>query len=308
MVRSLRGSVRKQHDNISYTLMSLPMIVFFVLFNYAPLFGLVLAFKNFNVRDGIFGSPWIGLKNFEFFLKSQYASRITMNTLYLNFLFIVIGTAAALALALILKELHSRWFSRFSQSVLLFPSFISWVIVGYFSYALFNMDGGVLNTILKGVGRDPVLWYNWPEVWPLILLVAYLWKNTGYTCIIYLAGLSSINQEYYEAAEMDGCGKVRQMFYISLPLLIPLISLMTLMSIGRIMYADFGMFYNLTRDAGPLLQTTDVMDTFIYRSLRVTGDIGMSSAANFYQAVMGFILVAVSNYIVRKVSPESALY
>jgi putative aldouronate transport system permease protein len=256
----------------------------------------------------LLNSPWVGLKNFEFFINSQYASRITFNTIYLNFIFIIVGTVVALVLAIILVDLKSKRLAKFSQAVMFFPYFISWVIVGYFSYAILNMDYGLLNSVLKFLGMRPVQWYVEPAYWPFILTVASTWKVMGYTAVIFLAGISGINKEYYEAAHVDGAGKIRQIISITLPSLSPLIIILTLLSVGRIMYADFGMFYNMVKDSGPLYSTVDVFDTFIYRSLRVTGDIGMAAAANFFQAVVGFVLVMGSNLMVRRIDPEKALF
>ena len=294
--------------NFSLTVMTLPMIVLLIMFNYLPMFGLVIAFKSFNVQKGFFGSPWVGLKNFEFFFKSQSAMRITFNTLYLNFLFIVTGTVLAIAFAVILKELRSKLLAKFAQSVMFFPTFISWVIVGYFTFALFSMDSGMFNAIRHSMGLQPIQWYNEPSYWPFILTVANAWKGVGYSTVIYLAGIYGINEEYYEAARVDGAGKLRQLLGITLPLLTPLIIILTLLALGKIMYSDFGLFYNLTKRSGPLYPTTDVFDTFIYRSLRQTKDLGMSSAANFYQAIVGFFLVLGANLAVRKIDPEKALF
>lgn len=298
----------KHADDISFSIMVLPIVVLLIMFSYIPMFGLIIAFKDYNLQDGFFNSPWVGFKNFEFFFTSQYAARITFNTIFLNLMFILVGTVVALALAIILKELRNKTLAKFSQAVMFFPYFISWVIIGFFGYALLNMDYGLLNNVLKTFGINPIQWYVEPSYWPVILIVASTWKGMGYTSVIFLAGISGINEEYYEAAYVDGAGKLRQIFSITLPLLSPLIIILTLLSIGRIMYADFGMFYNLVKDSGPLYATADVFDTYIYRSLRVTGDLGMASAANFFQAIVGFVLVMCSNLVVRKLDSDKALF
>ena len=305
---TIKNYFAKHTDTVSYTIMVLPLVILLIMFSYIPMFGLIIAFKEFNVPDGLLNSPWVGLKNFEFFINSQYAARITFNTIYLNFIFIIVGTVVALILAIILVDLKRKRLAKFSQAVRFFPYFISWVIVGYFSYALLNMDYGLLNQILKFFGLNPVQWYVEPSYWPLILTIASTWKAMGYTAVIFLAGISGINKEYYEAARVDGAGKIQQIFNITLPSLYPLLIILTLLSIGRIMYADFGMFYNMVKDSGPLYSTADVFDTFIYRSLRVTGDIGMAAAANFFQAIVGFILVMGSNLMVRRIDSEKALF
>ena len=215
----------------------------------------------------------------------------------------------AIAFAVILKELRSKRLAKFTQSVMFFPTFISWVIVGYFTYALFSTDSGLMNSVRCYFGAPPIQWYNEPSHWPFILTVASNWKGVGYSTVIYLAGIYGINEEYYEAARVDGAGRLRQLFSITLPLLTPLIIILTLLSIGRIMYADFGLFYNLTRDTGPLYPTTLVFDTYIYRALRrTTGSLGISSAANFVQAVVGFVLVLSANLAVRKIDPDKSLF
>ena len=294
--------------NLSLSVMILPLVTLLIMFNYLPLFGLTLAFKRFNVQSGIWGSPWSGLKNFEFFFRSDAAARITFNTLYLNFLFIITGTVLAIVFAVLLKELWSKRLAKFTQSVMFFPYFISWVIVSYLSYALLSMDYGLINSVRLSLGLERIMWYNEPSYWPLILTVASVWKGVGYSTVIYLAGMYGINEEYYEAARVDGAGRMRQLFSITLPLLMPLIIILMLLSIGRIMYADFGLFYNLTRLSAPIMSTTDVFDTYIFRLLRRTGDISISSAANLIQAIVGFVLVLSANLAVRKIDPEKALF
>ncbi len=288
--------------------MALPGILFFLVFSYLPMIGVIVAFKDFNVRDGIFYSPWSGFRNFEFFLKSQDMFRLVKNTLLLNFIFIITSTVIQIAFAMMMNELKSRLFVKFTNSVMFLPYFISWVIAGYFVYALLNMDYGLLNSWLAGFGLEPVEWYNKPEYWPFILTLANLWKVTGYGCVIYTASITGISEEYYEAATVDGANRWQQAFRITLPMIKPLIIILTLLSLGKIFYSDFGMFYNLTRNAGTLYSTTDVMDTYVYRALRVTGDFGMSAAAGLFQSIIGFVLVLASNQLVRKIDNENALF
>ena len=188
------------------------------------------------------------------------------------------------------------------------PYFISWVIVGYFTYALLNVDYGVVNRFLLSVGVQPIDWYNRPELWPAILILCNIWKAAGYGSVIYTAGIMGINSEYYEAAIVDGASKWQQITRITIPLLRPMIIILTLLAIGRIFYADFGLFYNVTQNSGSLFKTTDVMDTFVYRSIKVTGDFGMASAAGFIQSIVGFVLVLISNQVVRKVDEEYRLF
>lgn len=300
--------IQRNRFGINMTVMSIPGILFFLVFSYLPMAGLIVAFKNYNFRDGIIFSPWNGLKNFEFFFSSNIASRITFNTLYLNALFIITATIFQVGLAIILNELKNRGIAKVTNSIMFLPYFISWVIVGYFTYALLNVDYGVINRLIQSVGLQPIDWFNKPELWPAILIFCNIWKYAGYGSVIYTAGIMGINSEYYEAAIVDGASKWQQITKITIPLLKPMIIILTLLAIGRIFYADFGMFYNVTQNSGSLFKTTDVMDTFVYRSIRVTGDFGMASAAGFIQSIVGFVLVLVANQVVRKVDEEYSLF
>jgi len=215
----------------------------------------------------------------------------------------------AIAVAILLNEVRKRFLARFYQSVLLLPYLISMVIVGYLVLALLNLENGFMNkVILPAFGIDPISWYTKPEYWPYILTIVSLWKNIGYLCIIYLAAIVGIDPEYYEAATIDGATKWQQIRSITVPLLMPTIIILTLLAIGRIFYADFGLFYQVPLNSGPLQPTTDVIDTYVYRGLITLGDIGMSSAAGFYQSLVGFVLVLVSNLIVRLKDKDQALF
>lgn len=288
-------------------LMALPGILLIFVFSYLPMGGLVIAFKNYTFKKGIFGSDWVGLKNFEFLFATEDAWTITYNTLFLNALFIFTGLIISIGLALIMNEVKKRWVNSIVQSVLFFPYLMSWVVVSYIVYALLT-SSGLVNQWLQWFGIDPILFYQKPAYWPLILTIVYLWKNCGYLSIIYLAAILGINSEYYEAANIDGANKLKQIWYITLPLLMPIIIIMVLLQLGKIFYADFGLFYNVTGDSGMLYSTTDVIDTYVFRMFRMLGDVGMSSAAGFYQAIVGFVLVLVSNLIVRKIDKEKALF
>ena len=228
----------------------------------------------------------------------------------MNALFIVSVLVVALAIALLLKEVQgsSRWLSKFYQSTLFFPYLFSYVIINYFVFALLNTSNGFVNHTLEAVGVHPVNWYQSAQSWPVILTLVTVWKNAGFWSIVYLAGIIAINPEYYEAATIDGASRWRQMWRITLPLLKPLIVINLLLSIGRIFYADFGLFYQVTRNAPELYTTTDVIDTYVYRTLTTIGDVGMASAAGTFQAVVGFFLVLLSNWLVRRTEPQSAIF
>lgn len=304
------GFIIEMIKNGQLYLMALPAIVLLFLFNYFPLFGLILAFKNFKASKGIFGSDWAEpvFSNFQFLLSSSQAIRAIRNTIFLNALFIVISTIFTVGFALLLNEIGSKRFKRLFQTLTFLPYFISWIVVGVFVYNLFNSEYGAVNGLLSSLGMDTVDWYSTPEVWPLILVLIHLWKGLGYGVVVYMAVLAGIDISFYEAAEIDGASRMQQMKYISLPMLKPTIIILTLLSLGKIMNADFGMFFATVGDASLLYSTTDVIDTFVYRGLRVTGDVGMSSAAGFFQSVISFILVVGSNLVVRKIDQDSALF
>jgi putative aldouronate transport system permease protein len=300
-------------QTLQFLSMALPGVALLALFSYLPLVGMIIAFKEYRPIDGLFGSAWIGFKNFEFLFGSASTWRITWNTLFLNGLFIVTSTLAALSLAILINEAQSRsragrLLSSFYQSALFFPFFISYVIVSYFMFALLDADSGMFNRILISVGAQPINWYASPQYWTVILVVINLWKGVGFSVIIYLSGLLAIDATYYEAAEIDGASKWQQIRFITLPFLMPLVTMTVLLAIGRIFFADFGLFYFVPRDQSLLYPTTDVVDTFVFRALRNLGDFGMAGAAAFYQSLVGFVLIVLANWVVRWRDPDRALF
>lgn len=308
--RSTTRSLNKSSviDNFQLLTLSLPTILHLFIFCYIPMFGIILAFKNFKVNLGIFKSPWVGFKNFEFFFTSEDAWRVTRNTIGLNFLFIIFGLIFAVIFALMMFELKKRIFVKTYQTIAILPSFISWVIVGYMTYAVLETNKGMLNNVLSVFGIEKISWYSQAQYWPVILLLVSLWHGVGYGSIVYFAGLMGIDTEYFEAAALDGATKLQQIRYISLPFITPLITILTILSIGRIFRSDFGLFFNVTRDIGALYPTTDVIDTYVYRALMSIGDIGMSSAVGLFQSVVGFVLILLTNFIVRKIEPDNSLF
>lgn len=289
-------------------MMMAPGLLVLFVFNYMPMFGIIVAFKDFDLHKGILGSAWIGFDNFRFFFASQDARRVTFNTILYNTVFIVSGLSVGLLFALLLNEIRNRYFSGFYKSAMFIPYLMSWVVAGYVSYALLNVDLGLGNKAIGWLGFAPVDWYSKAEAWRYIIPLANLWKGTGYTSVIFLAGLAGIDHSYYEAAEIEGAGKIRQALYISIPMMTPIIITLFLLGLGKIFYADFGLFYNLPRESGLLFGTTDVIDTYVYRALRTLGDIGMASAVGVYQSVVGFALVLFSNWLVRKANKENAIF
>lgn len=304
--RKGRRSLRKY---VPLYIMMLPGLIYLLINNYLPLFGLSIAFKDVNYSKGIWDSDWIGFKNFEYLFKTDDAFIITRNTILYNAAFIVLGLIVSVGIAILLNEIRNKVASRFYQSVIILPFLISIIIVSYLVYAMFSVNTGMVNkTLLPALGIDPISWYTEPKYWPFILTLVHIWKGAGYSCIVYLAAIIGIDPEYYEAAKLDGASKWMQIRKITLPMITPVITILTLLGIGRIFYSDFGLFYQVPMDSGALFSTTNVIDTYVFRGLMQLGDIGMSSAAGFYQSLVGFVLVLVSNYVVRKIDKNNALF
>ena len=302
---------KKIKNNWQLYLMALPAVVLLFLFAYLPMGGLVIAFKDYQFRNGIWGSDWMNpwYKNFEIlFRNNANALNAIRNTVCLNLLFISVGTIFALGLALAFNEISGKWLKKICQSFSFLPYFISTVVVGIFVSGMLGYESGVINRIITALGGEKVAFYMNPTYWPLILLIVNIWKGAGYSAVVYLATISGIDETYYEAARIDGATRGQQIWYISLPLLKPTVIIMTLLAVGKIMNADFGLFYNVTGDMPTLYSTTDVLDTYIYRALRQTGDIGISSATGFFQSVVGFIMVMISNLVARKYEADAALF
>ncbi len=309
MVTKTEKRIRRIKKYSPLFLMMLPGLLYLLINKYLPMFGLVIAFKNINYAKGLLASDWIGLKNFEFLFKTTDAYVITRNTILYNGLFIILNTVLAVGFAILLNEIKNKIFAWFYQSVILIPYLISMVIVSYLVLAFLNTESGLMNkAILPLFGMKEISWYTESGYWPYILTLVNLWKNVGFLCVIYLAAIIGIDQEYYEAAKLDGASKWRQVRSITLPLLSPVIVMMMLMAIGRIFYSDFGLFYQVPQDSGVLYETTNVIDTYVFRGLIRLGDVGMSSAAGFYQSMVGFVLVVLSNLVVRKFNKENALF
>ncbi len=277
-------------------------------FAYLPMVGLVIAFKDYRFADGILGSAWVGFENFRFLFGADTALRATRNTLLMNALFIATSTIGSLGIALLMNEIYTSWTSKYYQTLLFFPHFISWIIVSYFVFGFLNGDTGIVNQWLATLGFEPINWYREAKYWPSILTATNLWNGVGFGSIVYLAGILGIDPSYFEAAKMDGANKWQQIRYITLPLLLPLVLILVLLAIGRIFNADFGLFYFVPRNTPQLYSTTDVIDTFVYRSLVQLGDISMAAAAGFYQSIVGLVLVVVANWLVRRVNRDYSLF
>ena len=288
--------------------MMLPGLIYILINNYFPMFGIVLAFKDYSVTKGFFGSEWCGLKNFVFLFKTSEAWIITRNTILYNIVFIITVTVFSILIAVLLYGVESRIGKKVFQTVVLYPYLISIIVVAYIVNAFLHVENGVVNnSILAFLGLDPINWYSEPKYWPFILVLVNLWKNFGYNTIIYLSTLLGIDRTYYEAAMLDGASPWQKFKYITLPFLRPTIITMTLLAVGRIFYSDFGLFYQVPMNSGPLYNVTNTIDTYVYRGLMQLGDIGMASASGFYQSMVGLVLILTANGIVRKIDKENAL-
>ncbi len=290
-------------------IMFIPGLAYLIINNYIPMTGIVVAFKQYNLRDGIYGSPWIGLSNFEYLFKNQDAWVMTRNTIGYNLVFIVLGTVLAIAVAIILNEVRAQAAKQLYQTLILIPYLISMVVVSYLVFAFLSDGNGFINkSILPLFGLEGISWYNEAQYWPVILTIVYIWKSIGYNCILYYATICGIDRSLYEAAVVDGANRWQQVWNVTLPCLKSTIIILTLMSLGNIFRSDFGLFYQVTMNSGTIISTTQTIDTYVYRGLMQTSNIGMSSAAGVYQSVVGFILVLSANFIVRKLDSESSLF
>ncbi len=289
-------------------LMFLPVAAYYIVLAYVPMAGIVVAFKEYNYRGGIFGSPWIGLTNFKFFFLSGKALLVTKNTFLYNLVFIVCYNFFSILAAVLLFEAGGKWFKKISQSFLFLPYFISWVTVNAFLYNLFNYEYGLVNRILLSLGGQRIDLYGNPSNWYFILPVLYIWKWIGFGSVIYLAALSGIDQECYEAAVIDGATVFQRIRSITLPLLRPTIFILVLLGVGRIMRGEFDMFYQLIGRNGTLFDATDIIDTLVFRSLVGQQDFGMASAAGLFQSVLCFIIIILVNALVRRYEKDYALF
>ena len=290
-------------------LLALPGIIYMICNNYLPMFGIVIAFKKLFFAKGILASPWCGLKNFEFLFKSSTAFTMIRNTICYNVLWLILGHVLAIASAILLNEITNRFRARFYQSVILLPYLMSWVVVSYLVFAFLSADTGMFNnSILKPLGIAPVNWYSESKYWPFILTFVNHWKNNGYTMIVYFASIVGISQDYYEAAMLDGATKWQQIKHITIPQLVPTIITLMILSVGRIFASDFGLFYQIPRNTGALYNATQTIDVYVYNALMQRSDYGMASAASVFQSIVGFLMVMVTNAIVRKVSRENAMF
>lgn len=295
--------------NSSLFLMLVPGLVLLFLFNYLPLGGIIIAFKDINMAKGILRSDWAGFRNFEFFVKNPSFPLIIRNTLGYNLLFMLVGNLISLTVAIGLNELRRKFSRQFFQSAILLPYFLSWVAISYLVLSFLSMDRGLINTmLLQPLGLDPVSWYQEKQFWPWILTFMNRWRYTGYDSVIYLAALSGLDKTYFEAAQVDGANKWQQITRITIPMISQVIVIVVLLALGRIFIGDFDLFYTVPRNSGPLFDVTNVMDTFVYRALIQYGNISMAAAAGLFQSILGFVLIVTANFVVRKVDADKSLF
>lgn len=307
-MKTRRARLFKREDLALY-IMALPTVIFLIIFCYIPMAGLVMAFQDLNITKGIFASPFVGWKNFEFLFASSDAWVITRNTICYNVTFLIVNTSLAVLMALLLSELLSRRTAKVLQTIYMLPYFLSWTVVAIVLMAFLDRSYGLVNKIIQALGgKGNVDWYKERSIWPLLLVGINAWKGVGYSTVLYLAVISGISHGYYEAAVLDGATKIQQARYITIPHLRMVICISIILAMGSVFRADFGLFYSVTKDSGRLYPVTDVIDTYIYRGLTQLSNVGMSTAAGFYQSVVGLVMVLFTNWVVTKIDPESSMF
>ena len=310
-----RRKARWLLDDSELTLLGLPTFIWYVVFAYLPMFGIVIAFKNYRISNprasfitNLFNSQWAGFGNFEYFMESNHFSLLMRNTILYNIVFIILGIVIPVSLALMISNIYSKRKSKVYQTMMFFPHFMSWVVVSYFVYAFLNPDRGLLNMALRSFGLDPVRWYSTPGPWPLILIVMQVWKSAGYSMVVYLASITGIDHSLYEAAVIDGASKWQQAQYITMPSLKPIIIMMFILSIGKVFYSDFGLFYQVTQGLpNSLFNVASTFDTYIFNAVTNGAPIGRTAAASFFQSIACCVTILTANFIVSKIDSDSAI-
>ena len=289
-------------------LMALPSILLVILLQYIPMAGIILAFKDYRFDLGVFKSPWNGFENFRFFFISGTGLLVTRNTILYNLMNLITAHAFAIAIAIVINEIKGKYFKKVTQSIIFLPYFISWIIVGAFVYNIFNYETGALNTLLKAMNMNPVNLYSIPYVWIFIICFFHAWKWVGYLSVVYIAAITNVPTECFEAADIDGANVFQKIFHITIPSITPTIIIMLLLGLGRVLRGDFQMFYQIVGNNGQLFNATDVIDTFVFRSLITSGDISMPAAATFFQSVLCLVIIMTVNGVIKKVSPDNSLF
>jgi putative aldouronate transport system permease protein len=305
---------RFSRDDLELTLIGLPAALWFVAFCYLPMFGVIIAFKQYRPRAGsnffvnLLASQDVGFNNFKFLFATPDAGIMFRNTLLYNAVFIVLGIVVAVSLAILISQLHSRRLAKVCQTAMFLPNFLSWVVVSYFVFSFLSTDKGFVTQVMKAMGLPPVQWYMESRYWPFFLVLVNLWKNVGYSMVVYLASIAGIDESLYEAATIDGARKWQQVRYITIPMLVPIVTIMFILAVGGIFSSDFGLFYQVPRNSGPITNVTQTIDVYVYKALMNLGNIGFASAAGLMQSVFGLITIVTANFIVRRIDPENSLF
>ncbi|CAM3092531.1 ABC transporter permease subunit [Paenibacillus lupini] len=308
-IKESSGRMKRFWNNKTLLLMCLPAIAFFIVFAYLPMPGVYLAFIQYNYADGIFKSPFVAFDNFRFLVMNGDLWRLTFNTVAYNLAFILLGNVLQIFVAILLNELRRKWFKKVAQTLLFLPHFISAVLIGLIAYNILSYDYGLLNHILASIGMDPVKVYSNTHVWPFIIVITYLWQTTGYGSIVYFAAIMGLDSEIIEASEIDGANAFQRIVYIVIPWLKPTFIILLLFSLGGIMKGNFGLFYNLVgANNTALYASTDIIETYVFRSLMTNFNFSIGSAVSLYQSVFGFVIVITANWLVKKTSPENSLF
>lgn len=305
---------RWTRDDLELGLLGFPTFVWYALFSYLPMFGLMIAFKQYKIfpkqsfLSNLLQSPWVGFDNFKFFIDNNTFGMLLRNTILYNLVFIVLNIVIPVALAMMINELYSKRRSKVYQTMMFFPHFLSWVVVSYFVYAFLSPDKGLANKIVMGLGGEKILWYSSPQYWPFILVFMNLWKGTGYNMVVYLASITGIDQSLYEAAMLDGASKWQQAKYITLPMMKTILVVLFIMNVGKIFYSDFGLFWQVTQGIpNSLHKVASTFDTFVYSALQGSTPIGRTAAASMFQSVCCCATILLANFVVSKVDPDSAI-
>lgn len=303
------GLMKELSKSRTLIFMCFPAVLFFAVFAYLPMPGLYLAFIRYDYGLGIFRSAFVGFDNFRFLVTSGDLWRLTFNTIVYNLAFIVFGNVLQIFVAVMMNELRKKWFKKLSQTIMFLPYFISAVLIGLLAYNILSYDYGLLNSFLTSVGLEPVKTYSNPAIWPFIIVLTFLWQSTGYGSIVYFAAIMGLDSEIVEASEIDGANAWQRIRYIILPHLKPTFIILLLFSLGGVLRGNFGLFYNLVGANNTMLyETTDIIETFVFRSLINNFNFSLGSAVSLYQSVFGFVIIITANWLVKKVSPENALF
>ncbi len=301
-------------DDLELTFLALPTAIWFLLFCYLPMFGIIIAFKQYRPLANagfivsLIKSKFVGIDNFKFLFATPDAWIIFRNTIFYNFVFIILGMVVTVSLAIMISQLYSSKLRKASQTAIFFPHFISWVVVSYFVFSFLSSDHGLINNFLESNGKEVIDWYATPKYWPYILVFLNLWKGIGYGMVVYLASISGIDSSLYEAATIDGSSKWQQVKYITLPMLQPIILILFILSVGHIFLSDFGLFYQVPRSSGPLTDVTQTIDVYVYNALTRLNNIGFASASSVLQSVLGLITILTANWVVKKINKENSLF